>query len=295
MKRKKSNLIMNLALICALTIIAVLPLPVAEAANLGISKTNVSLETGKDTTITISAVTHTGRLDIISSNVNVATVSESSLWVENNSKTITISAKAPGTAKITIRGELFDADTDEEKEFLQTVNVTVKGSNSNSNNNENKTNTTTGGNINGVTSGTVTGNTGASNSGTQSNSSSSGSGSNKNSSGSLSSNKQNSLSDTSSNTTRPSQNNTTVRDQTESTTQIEEVEEINKVEEVLEEDVKIEEDLKEEILNSVEIENIETSNSINPNGKIILIAIIGGIAIAMIFIGIGVSKNIIKK
>ena len=91
MKRKKSNLIMNLALICALTIIAVLPLPVAEAANLGISKTNVSLETGKDTTITISAVTHTGRLDIISSNVNVATVSESSLWVENNSKTITIS------------------------------------------------------------------------------------------------------------------------------------------------------------------------------------------------------------
>ena len=40
---------------------------------------------------------------------------------------------------------------------------------------------------------------------------------------------------------------------------------------------------------------MEESKSINSNGKIIMIVIIGAIAIAMIFIGIGVSKNIFRK
>ena len=85
----------------------------AQAASFTISKSNLKIENGKSSTITINAPTHTGRLDIVSSNLGVATVSESNLWVENNSKTITISAKSAGSATITIKGELYDASTDE--------------------------------------------------------------------------------------------------------------------------------------------------------------------------------------
>lgn len=311
MKRKKSNLIMNIALICALTIIATLPLPVAEAANLGISKTNVTLEAGKSTTITISATTHTGRIDIISSNTNVATASESTLWVENNSKTITISAKTAGTAKITVKGELFDADTEEEKEFSQTINVTVKASSSNSNsagsNSSGSNSGNTIGGTSGNTGGSVNGNTSGNTGGTQSGSSSSGSSANQNSGSATTSSSSSSSasSNSSTNSSKPTQNNTSVSDSSEAATIIEEnleemineieIEETNVTEEVSQEEAKIEEDLKEETLNNIEINTTESATSVNSKGKILLIAVIGTIALAMIFIGIGVSKNILKK
>ena len=316
MKRKKTNIIKNVALICAITLIALLPLPIAEAASFTVSKTNVTVDTGESTTITISASTHTGRIDIISSNPSVAEVNEKSLWVENNSKTITISAKSAGTAKIIIKGELFDAATDEEREYSQTVNVTVKASNSSSN--------STGGNVSGGTNG----NTG----GTQSGNISSGSNSNQNSNSNTTSSSSKPITNTTSNSNKPSssttsslnkpnsnntsststpshsnsstspsnnlaQNNTTVIDNEietvgEDLEQIEEIESTNITEELSQEEAEIEENLNVETLKNAELSNKEGANS---TGKIILIGLIGAIAIAMIFIGIGVSKNILKK
>ena len=284
MKRKKANVFKNVALICALTLIALLPLPIAEAASFTVSKTNVTLDAGESTTITISASTHTGRIDIISSNPSVAEVKEKGLWVENNSKTITISAKSAGTAKITIKGELFDAATDEEREYSQTVNVTVKAANSNSN--------TTGGTQSGSNSNQ------GSNSGTVKPNQNLNAGGQSSNSSSTSSSSKPSSSSSNSAITNSSQNNTTVIDKEidtvveENAETSDEIENTNLTEELSQEEAEIEENLNVETLKNAELSNAEGANS---TGKIILIGIIGAISIVMIFIGIGVSKNILKK
>ena len=123
--KRKNSIFSTIALFCAFLLMSSLPLPVAEAASFSVSKTNVTFENGKSTTITINASTHTGRLDIVSSNPNIAVVDESNLWVENNSKKITITAKSPGSAKITIKGELYDYATEEEKLYTETITVNV--------------------------------------------------------------------------------------------------------------------------------------------------------------------------
>lgn len=125
MIKRKNNIIWTLILILAMIIVTLLPLPVAEAANFTISKSSISLENGKSSTITINAPTHTGRLDIISSNPDIAISNENSIWIENNSKTITISGKTSGTATITIKGELYDSSTESEEIFTKTINVNV--------------------------------------------------------------------------------------------------------------------------------------------------------------------------
>ena len=123
MKRKNNNIITSIVLIFSIILMALLPLPVAHAASFSVSKSSVSIENGKTSTITINAPTHTGRLDISSSNSKIATVGESNLWVENNSKTITITAKSAGIATISISGELYDSSTETDEKFSKTVKV----------------------------------------------------------------------------------------------------------------------------------------------------------------------------
>ena len=304
MRRRKINIFKNIALICALIVISLIPLPVAEAANFTVSKTNVTLDAGKSTTITINASTHTGRVDIVSSNTNVAIVNENSLWVENNSKTITITAKSAGSAKITIKGELFDANTEEEREFTQTVNVTVKATSSNSNNSNINTNQSTGGNTSSNISGsTQTGNSSSvNNSKPTTNSGSTNSQTQTSSKPTSSTTNKTSSNNSTTNINKPAQNNTTVIDQ--ETTIQENVEEIvndsvtkeeNVPEEISQEEAKEEEKLHEETIKNAETNNVEGTTTVDSRGKIILFIAIGVIALAMIFIGVGVSKNILKK
>lgn len=290
MKRKRKNsIITTLALICAIVMITLLPLPIAEAANFTVSKSNVSIENGKSSTITIKAPTHTGRIDIVSSNSNVAIVSDSSLWVENNSKTITISAKSVGTATITIKGELYDESIGEEAEYSRTINVTVTKV-------ANSTNTdTAGNNAGGSTSGnnagasTGSGNTGSSTGGTQSSGTSGGTSNNNQSSnnGATSSGGQTS--------TKPTQNTSFSSEQTAVVE--EKNEEENIIEETKSEEVpkELAENIIEEETEQLQSANITEITSSNSRGKMIIIAVIGVIALIMILLGIGISKNILKK
>lgn len=298
MKRKRKNsIITTLALICAIIMITLLPLPIAEAANFTVSKSNVSIENGKSSTITIKAPTHTGRIDIVSSNSNVATVSDSSLWLENNSKTITISAKSVGSATITIKGELYDESIGEEAEYSRTINVTVTKVPNSSNTDSAGNNA--GGSTGGSNAGTSTGsgNTGSSTGGTQN-------------VGTTSSNKPSSNTGTSSSSgqtsTKPTQNNTSINtssssEQTEAIEGNNEEQIINEAENLIQ-DVTSEEVPEELAENIIEEEteqlqsaNIEESTSSNSKGKMIIIVVIGVIALMMIFLGIGISKNIFKK
>jgi len=299
-RRRRNNLITSIALICAILMITILPLPVAEAANFTVSKSNVSLETGKSSTITINAPTHTGRINITSSNSVVATVSDSSLWVENDSKTITITAKSSGIATITIRGELYDSSADEENEFVRTVNVTVtKASTSGS--------TITGGNSNG--------NAGSSTSGSTSNNNQSSSGSSTNS-GISSSGGQSSTttskpsiskpttsvssnSSTSNSTSEKTSSNSSSNIVQNNTTEIQQEEIINQEENLMQAETMSEEVEILEPKEKVELEQangkIEETTLANFNGKTIIIVGIGVIAVIITGIGIFISKKILKK
>lgn len=120
--KKNINIIITVIITA---ILIMLPMKRAEAASFTVSNSSVTLDVEKSTTITINASTHTGRINITSSNSNVASVNTNSIWVENNSQSITISAKSEGAATITIAGELYDTTIEGEQKYTQTIGVTV--------------------------------------------------------------------------------------------------------------------------------------------------------------------------
>lgn len=103
-------------IMCVITVISMLlPLNVVEAAgSFSINKGSASLTTGGTTTITVTASNCAGQFTISSSNLSVATVSTSSVWLDNSSTTITITAKGAGTATISIKAvDVTDTDLDD--------------------------------------------------------------------------------------------------------------------------------------------------------------------------------------
>lgn len=112
------------------------------AGSFSLSKSSSSITEGKKDSFTINGSNATGRVDITSSNTSVATVSSSSQWLENNSTTVTITAKKAGTAKITVSGTIADKDGNEAT-GTKTISVTVKAkSTSSSTNNKSNSNST---------------------------------------------------------------------------------------------------------------------------------------------------------
>lgn len=66
-------------------------------------------------------------------------------------------------------------------------------------------------------------------------------------------------------------------------------------EEINEEILNNQEEVIDKESNNAEIDNMETVKTTKSNGKIIIITTVGIIALIIMFIGIGVSKNILRK
>ena len=128
----------SLCLIMLFTFIACTA-QVFAAGNFTLSKSSSSITEGKTDSFTINGSNATGRVDITSSNTSVATVSSSSQWLENNSASITITAKKAGTAKITVSGTVADKDGNEAT-VTKTISVTVKAKSTSSSNNNSGSN-----------------------------------------------------------------------------------------------------------------------------------------------------------
>jgi len=99
-------------LLCMISIITIfIPSGVEAAGGFSISRSSASLNPGGTTTITISASNCAGQFTISSSNSSVATVSTSSMWLDNSSSTVTVTAKGAGTATISITAsDVTDTD-----------------------------------------------------------------------------------------------------------------------------------------------------------------------------------------
>ena len=99
------------------------------AADYSISVTSSSVTVGNSVTLKINGSGLTGRFDVSSSNSSVASLSNSFVWVEGNTQSITIKTNKVGTAVITVTpdpGGVSDSTGHEPKLATKKITITVK-------------------------------------------------------------------------------------------------------------------------------------------------------------------------
>ena len=95
------------------------------SGGINVSTRNLTLVKGGSATFSIIASNAVGRVDITTSNPSVASISETSVWLDNNSQVITVRAVGAGNAAITVKvvdGATFD---EEVLSNIYTINVSV--------------------------------------------------------------------------------------------------------------------------------------------------------------------------
>ena len=111
-------------LLAMMLLIGVVSINAFAAGGLGISTGSLSLKPGESGSVTVSASNCAGTFSVSSSNPSVATASASTDWLDNDSATISISAKSAGTTVITVTATDM-ATYDEENITGQARSITV--------------------------------------------------------------------------------------------------------------------------------------------------------------------------
>lgn len=123
------NRIMKKILIILIILFGLIMIKVnaATVGSFSVSPSSKELEIGETLTVTITTKNCAGQFTISSSDSKIVSISESSKWVEGT-ETVTLTAKAKGTATITIKAEnVGDNQADpEDVTGSKTVAVTVK-------------------------------------------------------------------------------------------------------------------------------------------------------------------------
>ena len=113
---------------------------IVNAASFSASASKTTLTNGSTATITITASDCAGKFSITSSDSNVVSISSSSEWVESGSKSITITAKKEGSAKITVKAADVSDSSANVVSGSKSISITVKDTTSNNNSNSNSNN-----------------------------------------------------------------------------------------------------------------------------------------------------------
>ena len=113
---------------------------IVNAASFSASASKITLTKGSTATLTITASDCAGKFSITSSDSNVVSISSSSEWVESGSKSITITAKKEGTAKITVKAADVSDSSANVVSGSKSISITVKDTTSNNNSNSNSNN-----------------------------------------------------------------------------------------------------------------------------------------------------------
>ena len=139
-----------MSLIFALVLLSFIGINKIYASSFSVSASATSLNLGQSTTITISGVDTIGRFNISSSNSNIISLSDTSIWIENGSGSVTVSGISSGNATITVSpADVSDSKGNKINLESRSVNITVKADESrNTTNNNNSTNNTKSSNSN---------------------------------------------------------------------------------------------------------------------------------------------------
>lgn len=106
------------------------------ASSISLTPSKKSVSPGETITVTIKANDATGRINISTTG---GKSSISSIWVENNSQTFTVSAGTSGTVKIVANGEVSNSLAEDKTVSASTsVTINVPTTNNTNNNNSNK-------------------------------------------------------------------------------------------------------------------------------------------------------------
>lgn len=79
------------------------PLVVNAESKVTVTPNNLSVKKGETAKFNITMENAVGRVDIVSSDLEIASVSTSSVWLENNRESITVTGKKAGEVTITIK------------------------------------------------------------------------------------------------------------------------------------------------------------------------------------------------
>ncbi len=121
---------------------------IVNAASFSASASKTTLTKGSTATVTITASDCAGKFSITSSDSNVVSISSSSEWVESGSKSITITAKKEGSAKITVKAADVSDSSANVVSGSKSISITVKDTTSNNNSNSNSNNSSNNSNSN---------------------------------------------------------------------------------------------------------------------------------------------------
>lgn len=119
-------------IIALLVMLYFIPTYISASGNISVSTTKINIVQGKTSSFKISANNAAGRVDITSSNSNIASVSTSSLFLDMNSENITIIGKSVGTT--TIKIYVTDGTTYDDEDItgkVYNIQVTVSKPNNN--------------------------------------------------------------------------------------------------------------------------------------------------------------------
>ena len=139
-----------MSLIFALVLLSFIGINKIYASSFSVSASATSLNLGQSTTITISGVDTIGRFNISSSNSNVTSLSDTSIWIENGNGSVTVSGISAGSSTITVSpADISDSKGNKINLESSSVNITVKADESRNNTtNNNSTNNTKSSNSN---------------------------------------------------------------------------------------------------------------------------------------------------
>jgi len=139
----KKKLYSMLLLVCMM-----LNISTVYASNFEVTVTSDNLTVGNNATLSIAASDAAGKFSVVSSDSSVVSISNGSIWADNNTQSVTLTANGVGTARITITADDVTSYSGDSVTGNKIITITVKDKpiiveepqNNNSSNNNNNNN-----------------------------------------------------------------------------------------------------------------------------------------------------------
>lgn len=117
------KIFLGLATILMVTVLA--PFKTYAVGGFSVSTQDITLHPGKSTTFSITASNSAGKINLLSSDANIASINSDSIFLDMDSEDITVKANSVGTATITASASSNFATYDEEILEGQSYTITI--------------------------------------------------------------------------------------------------------------------------------------------------------------------------
>lgn len=117
------KILLGLATILMVTVLA--PFKTYAVGGFSVSTQDITLHPGESTTFSITASNSAGKINLLSSDTNIASINSDNIFLDMDSEDITVKANNAGTATITVSASSNFATYDEEILEGQSYTITI--------------------------------------------------------------------------------------------------------------------------------------------------------------------------